>query len=393
MKRIVLVYFDAGGGHRAATRALTDVIQSQGRPWEIHALNLDELLEPIDPVHRVTRMRGGELYNWSLREGWTAGSAGVIPVMHGLIRLLHDRQVELLRRYWQNTQPDLVVSLVPHFNRALFGSLRIEFPAVPYATIMTDLADYPPHFWVERQDQHFICGSDRAVQQAMALGVSRKWIWRVSGMIVHPSFYRPMEGDRRDSRRRLGLDADLPTGLVMFGGNGSRAMAGIARNAAKSGFAGQLIFLCGRNQQLKSQLEYLDMPFPTHVVGFTDDVARYMWLSDFFVGKPGPGSVSEALAMRLPVIVETGIKTLAQERYNLEWIRQTGVGLAVSSLKAMPAAMARLMQGEVRQHALRQIELLNNRAVFEIPVILDHLLAESEPDSCVLSNRPNSLAG
>jgi processive 1,2-diacylglycerol beta-glucosyltransferase len=377
MSKIVLVYFGAGGGHRAATRALADAIQEQGRPWEVEALNLDDALESIDPVHRISNVHGGELYNWSLRNGWTAGSSGVIPMMHGLIRLLHDRQVALLTECWRRLRPDLVVSLVPHFNRALFESLRLVAPRAPYATVLTDIADYPPHFWLERQDQHVICGSERAVQQALALGVDRRWIWRVSGMIVHPRFYRPMRGDRRQARRALGLNPDLSTGLVMFGGNGSQTMFSIARNAAKSAFAGQLIFLCGGNRELKSQLQQLLLPYPMHAEGFTNDVAWYMWLSDFFVGKPGPGSVSEALAMRLPVIVESGIKTLAQERYNVDWIREMGVGVAVSSARAIPGAMRTLMQGEARQRALERIESLNNRAVFEIPVILDHLLAEA----------------
>jgi len=377
MSKIVLVYFGAGGGHRAATRALADAIREQGRPWEVETLNLDDALESIDPVHRISNVHGGELYNWSLRNGWTAGSAGVIPMMHGLIRLLHDRQVSLLQDCWRRLRPDLVVSLVPHFNRALFESLRLVAPTVPYATVLTDIADYPPHFWLERQDQHVICGSERAVQQALALGVDRRWIWRVSGMIVHPHFYLPMHGDRREAKRRLGLDPDLSTGLVMFGGNGSRTMLSIAQNAAKTAFEGQLIFLCGGNRDLLSQLRRLSLPYPIHAEGFTNDVAWYMWLSDFFVGKPGPGSVSEALAMRLPVIVESGIKTLAQERYNVDWIREMGVGIAVSSARAIPGAMSALMHGEARERALQQIESLNNRAVFEIPVILDHLLAES----------------
>jgi 1,2-diacylglycerol 3-beta-galactosyltransferase len=350
-------------------------MQEQGRPWDVHSLNLDEILEPIDPVHRVTRVRGGELYNWSLRKGWTAGSEKVIPVMHGLIRMLHKRQVALLRQFWRQVRPDLVVSLVPHFNRALFESLRLEARGVPYATVMTDIADYPPHFWLERQEQHFICGSERAVEQVRALGVGREWIWRVSGMIVHPSFYRPMEGDRRVAKRSLGLDPLLPTGLVMFGGNGSQRMVEIARAVAKGAMAGQLIFLCGRNQELKKKLERMALPYRVHVHGYTEDVARFMWLSEFFVGKPGPGSMSEALAMRLPVIVEGGSRTLAQERYNVEWIRQQGVGIAAAGVEALAAAMRDLMRAEARQGLIEKIERLNNRAVFEVPVILDHLLA------------------
>src|SRR5271165_5858817 len=111
MKRIVLAYFNAGGGHRAAVRALDDTIQDQGRPWTTMMLDVDSVLESTDPIYRSTGVRGGELYNWTLRQGWTAGSAQVIPIMHGMIRLLHSGQVRILRQCWRRLQPDLVLSV------------------------------------------------------------------------------------------------------------------------------------------------------------------------------------------------------------------------------------------------------------------------------------------
>jgi hypothetical protein len=294
-KRIVLACFDAGGGHRAAARALAETIQRQGRPWQVEILNVDEVLEPVDPIHKATGIRGGDLYNWTLRRGWTAGSAQVIPIMHGVIRLLHSGQVRLLRRCWNALRPDLVVSVIPHFNRALYQSLRADAPHTPFVTLVTDLADYRPHFWFEPQDQHFICGSEFAVQQARALGAPADCVWRVSGMVLHPGFYEPFQGDRAIERIRMGLDPEKPTGLVLFGGYGSHSMVEIARRMAAAETPVQLIFLCGRNRQLHTRLRSMDLPFPAHIQGFTDNVARYMWLSDFFIGKPGPGSVSAAL--------------------------------------------------------------------------------------------------
>ena len=122
----------------------------------------------------------------------------------------------------------LVVSLIPNFNRALRESL----PATPLVTILTDLADYPPHFWIERQNQYLICGTEKAVEQARALGHPEEHIFATSGMILRPSFYEPVTADRAAERRRLGLDPDLPTGLVLFGGQGSSVMPEIARRVA-----------------------------------------------------------------------------------------------------------------------------------------------------------------
>ena len=69
-----------------------------------------------------------------------------------------------------------------------------------------------------------------------------------------------------------------------------------------------------------------------------------MQTADFFIGKPGPGSVSEALAMHLPVIVERNAWTLPQERYNADWILEKEVGEVLSSFREIVPAVARLIE-------------------------------------------------
>jgi 1,2-diacylglycerol 3-beta-galactosyltransferase len=155
-------------------------------------------------------------------------------------------------------------------------------------------------------------------------------------------------------------------------------MVRIAKRLAMAKTRTQLIFLCGRNRALFEQLNGLKFPFPVHVQGFTEQVAHYMWLSEFFIGKPGPGSVSEALAIGLPVIVEAGSKTLAQERYNVEWIEEQGVGLAVSRLRDFPEAVNSVLTPAVYRAITERIQGLSNRAAFEVPDVLENILSQAE---------------
>src|SRR5215468_8144723 len=168
MKTLDFLYFDAGGGHRAAAGALKQVIEQQRRPFDVRLVNLQELLDSIDVFRQFTGLRLQDLYNLMLKKGWTLGSPQMMSGMHLVIRLLHRKQVRLLETMWRASHPDLVVSLVPNFNRALRESLRNACPAAPLVTILTDFADYPPHFWIERQDQYLICGTDKAKDQAYA---------------------------------------------------------------------------------------------------------------------------------------------------------------------------------------------------------------------------------
>src|SRR4029077_3270472 len=342
MKRVDLVFFDAGGGHRAAATALQQVITGQQRQWEVRMINLQELLDPLDIFRKITTVRLQDIYNLMLRKGWTLGSPQLTRMMHGIIRLYHRPTVRLLEKFWREEKPDLVVSVVPNFNRALGESLRRALPDVPLVTVLTDFADYPPHFWIERQPQFLICGTERAAQQARAVGHDAAHIFRTSGMILAPKFYEHVETDRRTERQKLSLDPDLPTGLVLFGGHGSRVRLDIARRLDASGLKLQLIFICGKNQALVQELAKMPRHIPMFVEGFTAEVQRYMRLADFFIGKPGPGSIREALAMKLPVLVERNAWTLPQERYNADWVVEKQVGLVLRSFRFIVPAVAEL---------------------------------------------------
>jgi hypothetical protein len=378
MSRIVLVYFDAGGGHRNAALSLEAAIQQSTLSWEVQLVNLQELLDPIDFVRRITGLRIQDVYNRMLQNGWTLGSPQLMRVLQLVIRINHRKTVRLLESYWNDTQPDLVVSLVPHFNRALCESLRRARPQAPFLTILTDIADYPPHFWIEKQEQFLICGSERALEQARHLGHPEDRVFKTSGMILNSKFYGYTVIDQAAEMAKLGLDPSWKTALVLFGGQGARGqMLKIDRLLSESGLPIQLILICGKNEKLLGELRGHTRPVPRLIEGFTTNMPYYMQLADFFIGKPGPGSIAEALAMSLPVIVERNAWTLPQERYNAIWIQEKQVGFVVSNFDSVAEAVARLLDEETFARFRRNAKKLRNRALFEIPDILARILARS----------------
>jgi 1,2-diacylglycerol 3-beta-galactosyltransferase len=389
MPRIEFVFFDAGGGHRAAATALEMAIQSGRKPWEVRLTNLQELLDELDILKRYFNIRIQDFYNEMLRTGWTLGSPQLMRVLQLVIRAYHRPTVKLLEKHWKETNPDMVVSFVPHFNRAMGESYGRVFPERPFVTILTDIADYPPHFWIERQLQYLVCGSDRAVEQAQSMGHTDDRVSRASGMILHPRFYEPPVEDRLAERAKLGLRPDLPTGLILFGGHGSKAMLDIADCLDRSNLELQLILICGKNDKLRDALRAQKSRLPRFVEGFTSKVNYYMQLADFFIGKPGPGSVSEALAMKLPVIVECNAWTLPQERYNAVWIVEKEVGIVLKNFRRIDEAVAQLIQPATLARYRENAAAMHNRAVFEIPEMLQKILSEarsvSSADASVVS--------
>src|SRR5579872_1899335 len=100
------IFFDAGGGHRAAAKALQTAIQSQGRPWQVQLTNLQELLDPLDILKKYAGIRIQDFYNTMLRNGWTLGSPELMRALQLVIRLYYRPTVRMLEKHWTETRPD-----------------------------------------------------------------------------------------------------------------------------------------------------------------------------------------------------------------------------------------------------------------------------------------------
>jgi 1,2-diacylglycerol 3-beta-galactosyltransferase len=197
-------------------------------------------------------------------------------------------------------------------------------------------------------------------------------------MILNPRFYSYTPIDRGAERIKQGLDPARATGLVLFGGQGARKkMLEIDRRLSESGLPIQLILICGKNERLLGELRAQRRPMPRLIEGFTTNVPYYMQLADFFIGKPGPGSIAEALEMALPVIVERNAWTLPQERYNAVWVREKKVGLVVANFDDIGDTVRRLLEKETFAQFQCNAKKMRNRALFEIPDILSRILQQS----------------
>jgi hypothetical protein len=238
-KTIEIFYFDAGGGHRNAMHALCWLIAARHPDRRVVPVDLQRLLEPIDPVNRLTRRLNGSLqrllvpvapnfqiatwqaqdiYNTALKRGTTRGLGAILPILQGFVRRYAQEIEQILVDRWRNPEtprPDLVLSVIPNFNRVMFCALRAFAADIPYATVITDMVDYPPHFWMEDQDQFVICGTPKAAKQARATGFyAEDRIFEVSGMILKESFYQ-FSGPESPTLAGLGIGKRAVSALTL----------------------------------------------------------------------------------------------------------------------------------------------------------------------------------
>ena len=419
--KINFVVLRGGGGHYATYEALRAVIEQQRLPWNLSVTYADSIGERLAhqnqslDIYKLFGTSSDEFYDLIQKNGWSWIYLLLIRLNKLLVKLNYQAGVQILAEQWRKQPPDLVVSVVPFFNKALGESLHRAKPGTPLVTILTDFADCPPSYWIEPEtDNIVVCPTEKAVRQAVALGVQQKRIVKTSGLVIQPRFYEPMASDKPDGnsltacaarraslratdssrwaihlptrvlseRERLGLSPNCFTGLVLFGANGSNVMLDIAKRLNSLPNL-QLIFICGRNQAVAAALREQHQL----AVGFTQDIPYYMQLADFFIGKPGNVSISEALAMNLPVIVTKNFATLPQERYAADWIEARSVGLVIPSFRQIRQAVEKLLQPETFARYLTNVAAIDNRAVFEIPKLLTQILA----NQARLPKSPRSL--
>src|ERR1700686_1427144 len=108
-RRISLIFFDAGGGHRNAATALQFQIQRQVLPLEVSLVNLQEVLDPLDILRKLTGIRIQDMYNKLLRNGWTLGSPQLMRVLQLVVLIYHAPSVKVLEKFWRQSAPDMVV--------------------------------------------------------------------------------------------------------------------------------------------------------------------------------------------------------------------------------------------------------------------------------------------
>jgi UDP-N-acetylglucosamine:LPS N-acetylglucosamine transferase len=379
MKRVHVVFHDGGGGHRNAAVALQTVISQQQRDWQIELIQFQDLTDRLDVLRKLTGIRIQQQYNIMLQNGWTLGSTQLLRVLQTTIRLFHRPLVNLLEEFWREKPADLLISVIPHFNRQIGESWTKVYPGRPFVTIITDLADFPPRFWIEPiKEQYVIAGTDKAVEQARAMGHDDAHIFLTSGMILRPDFYAEDNSDPLAMRREMGLREDLPTAIVLFGGHGSKVMYDITEKLDAAGLPLQLILICGRNEVLAAKLRARQWKLPVHVIGFTKEVHRLMRAADFLIGKPGPGSIAEAIVRELPVLIECNAWTLPQERYNAEWVKEKRVGIVLKSFRDVAEGVRKILDPAILAEFRKNVAAQENRAVFEIPEILAKLLGETD---------------
>ena len=209
--------------------------------------------------------------------------------------------------------------------------------------------------WLSSPFNHFFVAREETKAHMAAIGVPADRI-TVSGIPVRPGLGDPV--DREAVLARYGLRSDRPILLISAGAAGGEYTQTIVQQTLRMGNDFQAVVVCGRNDQLKSQIEGL-VAFNREryrVLGYTNDMPDLMRTATLFVGKPGGLSSSECMAAGLPMVLIHPIP--GQEVRNSDFLLeegaavrcnyQTTVGYKIDQLLAQPDRITRMAESARR---------------------------------------------
>ncbi len=351
-KRALFLISDTGGGHRSAANAITAA--------------LDEIQEPFRWEHRVEDVAAhcsfpltqlGLGYSMALRYAPPVYGALYYATngrrrYKALVRFCEPLYRERLRDLFTSYKPDVIVSVHPLLNHAaLRARADAQMNRVPIVTVITDLGKVHES-WLTPEADAIVVPAREVFDRALSRGVSPTRL-RLLGQPIHPRF-DDVAGSKDDLRESLGLPKDKLVVMLMAGGEGGGKLLPTTLALARARLPIHLLVVCGRNDHLREKLDEMSvtLPTPMTVLGFTEKIPEYFRAVDLLVTKAGPGSLAEANAAQLPVVVYDYVP--GQERGNVDFVRNNGLGaIALHGSHDVVEAVRSLIRTPLRLEQIR----------------------------------------
>ena len=395
-RTILFLIADTGAGHRSAANAITNAIRiiSQREQEEWHArrqqhagayetsgvavahnstvsentenaentgsdaLDQADPLEPSPPSYRIeivdvfeeysrfplreaTKLYGptirfnsklfGEIFNYTNHEETIrAYNTFTTPlIFNGMLRLI------------TTIQPDVVVSVHPLLNFITISVLKELGLKIPFVTVVTDMVSV--HYtWFAPGANAYIVATEQARQYYLKRGLDPQRI-SVLGMPIDPKYTREVES-KAVLRQKFGLVPNLPVILLAGGGDGAGGLQSAVRAISQARLPVQLMVVTGRNKKLYAQLQRMRQRLyvSAQIFGFVHNMPELMHAADVLVTKAGPGTISEAMACHLPIIISGYIS--GQEEGNVDYVIENDVGVLALDARTLIDELRRLLK-------------------------------------------------
>ncbi len=342
-KKLLVLSVSVGAGHKTVAEALCQVARDN---FGIDAYHVNVLGYYSPTISRCVEM------------GWYL-IVKYIPNIYKYIYYTTDKPDGYVKRRGKSFKinqkmyqklideynPDFIIS-THFFPAAVVSGMYEKFP-IPNGVIITDYVSHS--MWAYPNNNRVFVSDNRMVKELEETGVDTSRIC-ISGIPVRTSFLKPYSVE--ELRTNLGLDAAKPMLLLMGGGDSVGPYLEILNALSKVRECFQVIVIAGRNEKIRQSLDqrFEALGLQGKVLGFTQNIDDYMKSADLLISKAGGSTVTESLAVGLPMLIVR--PTPGQEDGNTEFLTRENAAVYLKEVADI---------GEVVENLLKNPEQLQEK--------------------------------
>lgn len=338
LSRVLILSASYGEGHQQAANAVRDALAILSPSTEVQIMDYMRAVHPLlDSVAKYCYLKSVR-FAPALYAMWYKGTMKISP--SSLIqRQLNTLGISDLEDKLDQYKPDVVLATFPT-PAGVVSHLKTQGRAnVPLATIITDHAVHSQ--WIHPQTDMYFVGSESVRRGLVKRGIDSQ-IVRVTGIPVRPAFLKAF--DKEALREKYGIDQEVPIVLIMGGAYG---VMGDIHQVCDELFnyptKVQVLVVTGRNHKMKAQLDVAaqNARNPVKIFGFVKEVDELMAISDLVLTKAGGLTISEAVAVQLPMLLYRPIP--GQEVQNAMFLVRSGVAVLARNRKEVSEHLHNLL--------------------------------------------------
>lgn len=337
--RVLILTASYGNGHLQASKALLQQFHQQGvenvmivnlmkegHPW-IHSIT-STLISKSTKVSQL----GIDYYGWSY---YLTRQTKETAFFQKSMTYLGQKK---LREIIHQERPDIVVNTFP------FGASPIVCSSMGIKNY-TVLTDYALHAsWLHPKVDRYYVPTEDIKKQIMDKGFSKDRI-DVSGIPLRQEFVNARIRNRNQPKKSI---------LIMATDSGVTSYIEEMMHTLNLLDNCKVVVVCGHNEKLKHRLE---AEFATYngitILGFVDNLHEWMSQASCIVTKAGGLTLTEAIALRVPVFIYK--PNGGQEKENALYLSRRGVASISNKIEELSESIQHFIHHpqkyeEIRDH-------------------------------------------
>ncbi|TDQ38691.1 MGDG synthase family glycosyltransferase [Aureibacillus halotolerans] len=263
-----------------------------------------------------------------------------------ITRLFNSFGWRKVRDLIETHQPDMIVNTFPML--AVPEYKRKTGDTIPTSHILTDYCLH--NRWTHPLVDRYYVATEKLKNDLIQTGIMEASQVKVSGIPVMPSFEQ--KSDHQQLCQKYGFAADKKLVVIMAGAHGVLTHTDLIAQKLSGYKNSQLIIVCGHNHKLREKLlrENADNP-DVVVLGYVNYMDDLMKVAEVMVTKPGGITLTEAINVRLPLVLYKAVP--GQERENAEFFHAEEAAVQVDDIDAMIQATQRILSDDAYRAKLK----------------------------------------